>query len=64
MVRSGFVLVTPEGLPLAESFRPTREACKGWLASRPFGVGGHYLTWKAYARLGWRIKPADLCVAL
>jgi hypothetical protein len=54
----GFVLVSPDGQMLAESFRPTREAAKGWLAM--VQDGGRYREWKYYYRMGWRCKAATI----
>lgn len=55
----GFVLVTPEGAILAETFRATREAAKGWMAMLKMG-DGRYHDWKHYYREGWRCKPATV----
>lgn len=55
----GFVLVTPEGFPLAETFRATRDASKGWVAMLKHSDGKYY-EWKHYYRMGWRCKPAEL----
>jgi hypothetical protein len=54
---TGFVLITPQGAILAETFRPTRDAAKGWMAMLTMG-DGRYHDWKHYYRQGWRCKPA------
>jgi len=56
---NGFVLVTPHGQLLAETFRSTREAAKGWMAMLKMG-DGRYHDWKHYHREGWRCKPATV----
>lgn len=56
--QTGFVLVAPTGAILAESFRPTREAAKGWLAM--VKVGKAYKEWRWHYRNGWRCKPAKI----
>lgn len=54
---NGFVLVTPQGSILAETFRPTRDAAKGWMAMLKMS-DGRYHDWKHYYRQGWRCKHA------
>jgi hypothetical protein len=54
----GFVLVSPDGQMLAETFRPTREAAKGWLAR--VQDEGKYREWQYYYRKGWRCKAATI----
>lgn len=56
---NGFVLVTPQGAILAETFRATRDAAKGWMAMLKMG-DGRYHDWKHYYRKGWRCKPATV----
>ena len=54
---TGFVLVTPQGAILAETFRTTRDAAKGWMAMLKMS-DGRYHDWKHYYGKGWRCKPA------
>ena len=56
---AGFVLVTPHGSILPETFRPTRDAAKGWMAMLKM-EDGRYHDWKHYYRIGWRCKPARI----
>ena len=56
---TGFVLITPTGAIWAETFRPTRDAAKGWLAMQKMS-DGRYHDWKHYYRAGWRCKPATV----
>jgi hypothetical protein len=58
--RHGFVLVTPQREIVAETFRPTREAAKGWLIM--LEVDGRYERWDWFYRRGWRCRPAELLV--
>jgi len=55
----GFVLVTPRGDVMAETFRSTRDAAKGWMSMLKMG-DGRYHDWKHYYRQGWRCKPASM----
>lgn len=56
---NGFVLTTPKGYIVPETFRPTSEAVKGWLALIKMS-DGRYHDWKHYRREGWRCKAATL----
>ncbi len=56
--QKGFVLCAPNGMIWAETFRPTREAAKGWLAH--LQVEGRYRDWKWHYKNGWRCKPAQI----
>ncbi len=59
MSERGFVLVTPQGKILAETFRPTRDAAKGWAVMLKTS-DGRYHTWNHYYRAGWRCKRATI----
>lgn len=55
----GFVLVTPQGAILAETFRSTREASKVWTAMLKM-ADGRYHDWKHWYRKGWRCRAATI----
>ncbi len=57
---TGFVLMTPHGEVMAETFRPTREAAKGCLAT--VEVNGRFERWDWFRQRGWKCRRAELLI--
>jgi hypothetical protein len=54
----GWVLISPEGIVMRESFRATKDGAKGVLVNQPYQ--GKFTGWRTWNKAGWRCRFAVL----